>query len=64
MRATAALLERAATPFTLAEVDLDGPRPDEVLVRVTAVGICGTDLEFSNFWPTPAVLGHEYVCAR
>jgi aryl-alcohol dehydrogenase len=59
MRATAALLERASTPFTLTEVELGDPRPDEVLVRVSAVGICGTDLEFSNFWPTPALLGHE-----
>ena len=59
MRATAAVLERASTPFTLTEVDLSDPRPDEVLVRVSAVGICGTDLEFSNFWPTPALLGHE-----
>jgi aryl-alcohol dehydrogenase len=59
MRATAAVLEQASTPFTVTEVELDDPRPDEVRVRVAAVGICGTDLEFSNFWPTPALLGHE-----
>ena len=28
-------------------------------MRVVSVGICGTDLEFANFFPTPAVLGHE-----
>jgi aryl-alcohol dehydrogenase len=52
-------LERAAAPFTIVELDLAEPGPDEVLVRVSSVGICGTDLEFANFFPTPAVLGHE-----
>ena len=28
-------------------------------MRLQAVGICGTDLEFANFFPTPVVLGHE-----
>lgn len=59
MRATAALLEESGQPFRITDVDLSRPRPDEVLVRVAAVGICGTDLEFANFFPTPAVLGHE-----
>jgi aryl-alcohol dehydrogenase len=59
VRATAAILERSGGPFTVTEVDLDEPRPDEVLVQVTSVGICGTDLEFANFFPTPALLGHE-----
>lgn len=59
MRVTAALLEAAGAPFTLTEVELEPPRPDEVLVRMSSVGICGTDLEFARFFPTPAVLGHE-----
>jgi aryl-alcohol dehydrogenase len=59
VRATAALLERTGAPFTIAELDLAEPRADEVLVRVHSVGLCGTDLEFANFFPTPAVLGHE-----
>jgi len=59
MRITAALLEKPSTPFRITEVDLSAPGPDEVLVKVTAVGICGTDLEFSQFFPTPALLGHE-----
>ena len=49
-------------PFTVEEVDLEEPRPHEVLVRMVASGICGTDLhsvkgEFRR--PTPMVLGHE-----
>ncbi|GAA4717742.1 NAD(P)-dependent alcohol dehydrogenase [Phytohabitans rumicis] len=59
MRVTAAVLDSAGAPFTLREVELSPPRPDEVLVRVSSVGICGTDLEFATFFPTPAVLGHE-----
>lgn len=59
MRATAALLEQPGQPFVLTEVDLEDPRPDEVLVRIAAVGVCGTDLEFARFFPTPALLGHE-----
>ena len=59
MRVTAALLEQNGQPFTLTEVDLGEPRPDEVLVEVAAVGVCGTDLEFANFFPTPALFGHE-----
>ncbi|MEV4772093.1 NAD(P)-dependent alcohol dehydrogenase [Micromonospora humida] len=59
MRITAAVLENAGGPFTLQQIDLADPGPDEVLVRVHSVGICATDLEFANFFPTPAVLGHE-----
>ena len=49
-------------PFEVVEVDLREPGPDEVVVAMAAVGICGTDLhqvkgEFQR--PTPMVLGHE-----
>jgi S-(hydroxymethyl)glutathione dehydrogenase/alcohol dehydrogenase len=46
----------------LAELALDEPRPDEVVVRMAAVGVCGTDLHsYKGEWdrPTPIVLGHE-----
>ena len=44
------------------EIELDEPGPHDVVVRMAAVGICGTDLhqvkgEFQR--PTPMVLGHE-----
>ncbi len=37
------------------------PRPGEVRVRVTACGICGTDLHFHHggLWPVGATPGHE-----
>jgi S-(hydroxymethyl)glutathione dehydrogenase/alcohol dehydrogenase len=56
------LFRAVGEPFELAEIDLEEPRPDEVVVRMAAAGICGTDLhqvkgEFRR--PTPIVLGHE-----
>jgi S-(hydroxymethyl)glutathione dehydrogenase/alcohol dehydrogenase len=48
--------------MTVEEVDVAEPGPDDVVVGMAAVGICGTDLhsvkgEFRR--PTPMVLGHE-----
>ncbi|WP_229914145.1 NAD(P)-dependent alcohol dehydrogenase [Streptomyces capitiformicae] len=43
-------------------MDIEPPRADEILVRVTAAGICHTDLTTRSMWPeqlTPMVLGHE-----
>ena len=62
MKTRAALFTGVGEPFEIAEIDLDPPRDDEVVVRMSAVGICGTDLhqvkgEFDR--PTPIVLGHE-----
>lgn len=62
MQIQAAVTESKGAPFTIREVELDQPRPDEVLVRVTAAGICHTDLIIRDQWypvPLPAVLGHE-----
>ena len=59
MRATAAVLEHSGDSFKITDVELEEPRADEVLVRIASVGICGTDLEFAGFFPTPCVLGHE-----
>ena len=44
------------------ELDLEEPLPHEVVVRMAAVGVCGTDLHsYKGEWerPTPIVLGHE-----
>lgn len=44
------------------ELELEEPREGEVLVRMGAVGVCGTDLHsYKGEWqrPTPIVLGHE-----
>jgi S-(hydroxymethyl)glutathione dehydrogenase/alcohol dehydrogenase len=63
MRIRAAVLEEFAQPLVVQEVDLDGPGPGEVLVRLAACGVCHTDLyTASGVDPSgyaPTVLGHE-----
>ena len=44
MKALAAVLRAASTPLELVEVDVEGPRPHEVVVRLASSGICHTDL--------------------
>ncbi len=52
-------------PFTLESVPTPEPGPGEVLVRVTAAGICHTDLHFGSglldLGIAPLTLGHEAV---
>jgi S-(hydroxymethyl)glutathione dehydrogenase / alcohol dehydrogenase len=59
----AAVLEEFGSPLVVQEVDLDGPRQGEVLVRLHACGICHTDMySASGADPSgyaPCVLGHE-----
>ena len=59
MQIIAAVSRSPDSPFTLESVELDEPRPDEVLVRVHATGLCHTDLTSKSRIPGPAVLGHE-----
>ena len=59
---TAAVVEKTGAPFEIEEIEIDGPRADEILVRVVAVGICQTDVHVRDrLQPQglPAVLGHE-----
>jgi S-(hydroxymethyl)glutathione dehydrogenase/alcohol dehydrogenase len=62
VKTRAALFHAVGEPLEVAEIDLDEPGPGEVLVRMAAIGICGTDLHMvKGEWqrPTPMVLGHE-----
>jgi aryl-alcohol dehydrogenase len=62
VRITAAVVEEKGGSFALQELELGEPRPDVVLVRVAAAGICHTDLIIRDQWypvPLPGVLGHE-----
>src|SRR3954451_4008940 len=63
MKIRAAVLEEFAQPLVVQDVDLDGPGPGEVLVRLHACGVCHTDMyTASGADPSgyaPAVLGHE-----
>ena len=59
----AMVLERFGEPLQLREVSLPQLGADEVLVRVTACGLCGTDLKISAGklagTPLPLIMGHE-----
>jgi aryl-alcohol dehydrogenase len=62
MTVTAAVAREAGAPLTIEELDLDELRPNEVLVRLVATGVCHTDaIVRDQVYPTPlpAVLGHE-----
>lgn len=53
------LVSESDADFQLARVTLDHLRPDEVLVELTASGICHMDIEAKQLVPLPAVLGHR-----
>ena len=62
MKIKAALVREAGAPYEITEVDLAEPLADELVVKIQAVGLCGTDeagraghLPFAF----PVVLGHE-----
>jgi aryl-alcohol dehydrogenase len=58
----AAVLRKNGRPLKIESLELEGPRDDEVLVRIVASGICRTDIDMCEDWDsadTPVVLGHE-----
>lgn len=62
MQITAAVVAEKFAPFQIETVELADPRPDELLVKVVASGICQTDLHGRDGYfdvPFPAVFGHE-----
>jgi aryl-alcohol dehydrogenase len=57
----AAVVHAKDAPFS-EEVELDEPRPNEVLVRMVATGLCHTDLSVRSGalpFPLPGIVGHE-----
>jgi (R,R)-butanediol dehydrogenase/meso-butanediol dehydrogenase/diacetyl reductase len=53
----------ALTPsgsFEVVSVDDPSPGPGELVLRVQACGICGSDLKSYRYFPAGAVLGHEF----
>jgi len=61
----AARFHGAGRPLAVEQVPRPDPAPGEVLVRVEAAGVCGTELHFLDGLLTPATtpitLGHEVV---
>jgi len=59
---TAAVVRERSGTFAIESLELTDPRPDEVLVRIVASGMCQTDLHGRDGYydtPYPAVYGHE-----
>ena len=49
-------------PLVIEELELDPPGEGEVLVEMSAAGLCHSDLSVINgtrLWPLPIVIGHE-----
>ncbi|MEZ5499510.1 MAG: NAD(P)-dependent alcohol dehydrogenase [Steroidobacteraceae bacterium] len=59
MKIQAAVCRDASRPPGIETLHLDTPRPDEVLVRILACGVCHTDLFAPHRFLLPAVFGHE-----
>ena len=62
MEMKAAVLYEPNTPLVIEELDLAEPGEGEVLVKVSAAGVCHSDLHvMKGEWtsPMPVVLGHE-----
>ncbi len=63
MKMKAAVAWEASRPLEIEEIELEGPKPGECLVRLAATGVCHTDAyTLSGKDPEglfPAVLGHE-----
>ena len=58
----AAVMRAIQTPLQIEEIEIDAPRPREVLVRTLAIGVCHSDLHVLDGAlpnPLPIVLGHE-----
>lgn len=63
MKSRAAVAWQAGKPLTIEEVDVQGPKAGEVMVKLVATGVCHTDaFTLSGDDPEgvfPAILGHE-----
>ena len=63
MKSRAAVASEAGKPLEIVEIDVQGPKDGEVLVRMVATGVCHTDaFTLSGADPEgifPSVLGHE-----
>lgn len=62
MKVRAAVAHEGRGEFSLEDLELTGPGPEEILVRMAGCGLCHTDVKARDGAmgvPRPAVLGHE-----
>jgi S-(hydroxymethyl)glutathione dehydrogenase/alcohol dehydrogenase len=61
-RAKAVIARAIGEPVTVEEIDVEPPRHGEVTIRLSACGVCHSDLSATNgtiAYPLPLILGHE-----
>jgi S-(hydroxymethyl)glutathione dehydrogenase/alcohol dehydrogenase len=63
MKSRAAVAWEAGKPLTIETIEIQGPKPGEVLVEIMATGVCHTDAYtlsgLDSEGKFPAILGHE-----
>ncbi len=60
MKIQAAVARAGTDRLAIESLDMEEPRPGEIVVRLVATGICHTDLKIrERGTPSPIVLGHE-----
>ena len=60
----AAVMREYGKPLTIEDIEIAEPQAGEVKVKISAVGLCHTDISVSHGGfppPLPVVLGHEGV---
>ena len=54
MQIDAAVVREEGGAFKIESVELDDPKPDEVLIDIAAAGVCHTDISVRDqYYPTP-----------
>ena len=65
MKGKAAVLEEFGSPLVMREYEVSALAEGEVLVKITAAGVCGSDVHIAKGedprTPLPIILGHEGV---
>ena len=61
MKIKAAVTHGLGEDFKIEELELSDPKPNEVLIKIVASGVCHTDAVARDLGlsPFPAVFGHE-----
>jgi S-(hydroxymethyl)glutathione dehydrogenase/alcohol dehydrogenase len=63
MKTRAAVAWEAKKPLTIETIEIEGPKPGEVLIEIMATGVCHTDAYtldgLDSEGKFPAILGHE-----
>ena len=63
----AAVVTEPGAAFNFRDVQLDDPRPDEIIVKMVSTGICHTDISVRDTLPAdmfPRVLGRTRSRSR